>query len=370
VCPREERSHGKCTVGTDPNTAICTWTEGNNQPQRDGTWIAAVDITPGKFTGNNQQGALLWKEQVEGRKDIDGLRTYSMRAAHQRILDVDATSGLTVNTDKILFYANDLRGNNNDNQKGGTVHRVNMAVMQVDKTGMSYVTPMTDMSTKLKGTGGTHLHMTPGVFGAAGALKSGAIFINGSHTGGHFAGAARTLTWDSTTSAFADSGAMATAAFDRHLYPNYLGNNPGNQGRNYAGSLLLKNPFAGQTSTSGKINTDSYLMLFITTGKPMSELAQPEIKPSAFLTIIPVASACGGGGGGGTGTGGGTGGGAPGCGGDDPADPTDPTDPTNPEPIDPGGDASSSLGGCSTGGSAGFASMLLIGLALLIRRRR
>ena len=28
----------------DPNTAICTWTAGNNQPQRDGTWIGAIDV--------------------------------------------------------------------------------------------------------------------------------------------------------------------------------------------------------------------------------------------------------------------------------------------------------------------------------------
>ncbi len=102
VCPREERTRGFCDVGTDPNTAICSWTEGNTQPQRDGTWLAAVDITPGKFSGANQRNAIIWKEQVEGRKDIDGLRTYSMRATHERILAPD-TAGNLVKSDEMIL---------------------------------------------------------------------------------------------------------------------------------------------------------------------------------------------------------------------------------------------------------------------------
>jgi uncharacterized protein (TIGR03382 family) len=369
LCPREERSHGNCSVSAaDPNTAICSWTEGNTQPQRDGTWLAAVDITPGKFSGANRQAALIWKEQVEGRKDIDGLRTYSMRAHHERILVSDATTGQLTHSDQILWYSNDLRGNNNTNEKGGTVHRINMAVMKVDKTGMSYVTPMTDMSSRLKGLGGTHLGMTAAVFGSADATKPGVMFTNGSHTGGYFAGQARSMSWDGLT--FTDGGMTATAENDRHLYPNYLGNNPGNQGRNYTHAEILANPLVGQASSTGVINTDKFLMVIATTGKPMSEVGMPEYKATAFLTVIPVNSACGGGGGGGNGTGGGTGAGAPGCGGDDPVDPTEPVDPT--DPTDPEGtDSGASLGGCSTGNSAGgFATMLLIGLALLIRRRR
>ena len=67
LCPREERSHGTCTTAaSDPNTAFCSWTEGNTQPQRDGTWLAAIDIS-GATTG---QASILWKQQIEGRKEL------------------------------------------------------------------------------------------------------------------------------------------------------------------------------------------------------------------------------------------------------------------------------------------------------------
>jgi len=370
LCPREERSHGNCSVATaDPNTAICTWTEGNNQPQRDGTWMAAVDITPGKFTGADRQASILWKEQVDGRKDIDGLRTYSMRAHHERILTPDATGKLTA-TNELLWYSNDLRGNNNDNRKGGTVHRINMGVIKADKAGMSFTQPLTDMSGGLRGLGGTHLGMTIGMFGSADSLKPGVMFLNGSHTGGYFSGQSRTMTFDAATASFKDGGMTATAPNDRHLYPNYLGNNPGNQGRNYTQSMMIANPFVGLNG-----NTDKFLMVHATTGKPMEEVGMPEYKATAFLTISPVASACNSSTGAGNGTGGGGGGGGgsvPGCQNTDPGtDPTDPTDPTTPDGEDPGVSDGSSLGGCSsTGGSAGGLSMLLIGLAAFIRRRR
>lgn len=372
LCPREERSHGKCSVdAADPNTAICTWTEGNTQPQRDGTWMAAVDITPGKFSGANRQASILWKEQIDGRKDIDGLRTYSMRASHERVLKPDAT-GKLVASNELMWYSNDLRGNNNENRKGGTVHRINMAVIKADKLGMSYVQPLTDMSAGLRGLGGTHLGMTLGMFGSADALKPGVMFLNGSHTGGYFAGQARTMTFDLATASFKDGGMTATAPNDRHLYPNYLGNNPGNQGRNYTHSMMIENPFVGVNG-----NTDKFLMVHATTGKPMEEVGMPEYKATAFLTISPISSACNSstGSGAGNGTGGGTGGGSvPGCQNTDPG--TDPSTPTDPgtDPVTPEGeglDAGQSLGGCSsTGGSAGLASMLLIGLAAFIRRRR
>jgi MYXO-CTERM domain-containing protein len=349
LAQREERSHGHCsTSAADRNTAICSWTEGNNQPQRDGTWIAAIDITPGKFNGSDQQGALIWKEQVEGRKDIDGLRTYSMRAAHKRVQLPDATGAL-VDSDMMFWYSNDLRGNNRNNEKGGRTLRTMMGVIKADKAGMSYVMPLADSGKIIKGLGGTHLHAQLGVFGTTDALKPGVMFVNGSHTGGHFNGQARTLLWDQTANTFSDGGMTSTAPFDRHLYPNYLGNNPGNQGRNYAGSVIMANPFVGQGG-----NKDAHIMLFASTGKNMTELDKPELKASAFITIIPITSV------------------PTAVTPTDPTDPTDPQDPSDPQdpqdPSDPG--AGESLGGCSTGGTTGGLSLLLIGLAAFIRRRR
>ena len=113
LAAREERSHGMCSVSkTDPNTAICSWTEGNNQPQRDGVWMAAVNITPGAFQGANQQDSVLWKQQVRGRVEQDGIRTYAMRMKQERILTPDATGAL-VPGDLMVIQAGDLRGNNN-----------------------------------------------------------------------------------------------------------------------------------------------------------------------------------------------------------------------------------------------------------------
>jgi MYXO-CTERM domain-containing protein len=144
----------------------------------------------------------------------------------------------------------------------------------------------------------------------------------------------------------------ALATHDRHLYPNYTGNNPGNQGRNHADGELIANPFVGQNG-----NTDAYLMVVSTSGKDASEMTDPRKKLSAFLTIMPVAQT-------------------------PPAAPTPQPQPqqsgTSDDPTTPDVDESQTdttsdeaLGGCSTsGGSAGFLSLLLIGLAAFIRRRR
>ncbi|MBS1122306.1 MAG: hypothetical protein H6Q90_4534, partial [Deltaproteobacteria bacterium] len=210
LAQREERTRGNCTVGTDPNTAICTWTEGNNQPARDGTWMAAIDITPGKFKGANAQGAIIWKEQIEGRKNIDGRETHSMRASQQRVFAPDATGALKA-TDLMIWYSNDNRGNNNTNEKGGYSVRTMMGVIKADKTGLSYVQPLADTSVMLRGLGGTHLGMVAGVFGTTDKLQPGVIFTNGSHTGGYFSGQARTLVWDQTALTFSDGGMTPTA---------------------------------------------------------------------------------------------------------------------------------------------------------------
>src|SRR5207237_2630863 len=134
LAQREERSRGFCSVGTDANTAVCSWTEGNTQPQRDGTWLAAVDITPGT-TGTDRQDKILWKKQIDGRKGDGATRTYSMRAKHERIF-APAADGSLKATDLIIWQSGDLKGNNNTNGKGGAYYANQMAVMEVGKTGM------------------------------------------------------------------------------------------------------------------------------------------------------------------------------------------------------------------------------------------
>ncbi|MEO8549600.1 MAG: hypothetical protein ABI678_06490 [Kofleriaceae bacterium] len=354
LCPREERSHGYCTTGTNPDVATCTWTEGNTQPQRDGTWMAAIDLTK---NGNAQ---LMWKMQIDGKKQLQGVgTTYSMRAMHDRVMKLDPATKKLVPTDDIIVRVGDLRGNNNGNNKGGAYYGDNVGVYHIDGATHAAVVPLQDMSSKLLGMDGTHLGMTFGLFGTTDNPQPGLTFISGSHTGGGYGAQMRVLTYDSAAQTFGDGGMFSAAPYDRHLYPNYLGNNPGNQGRNYSGVEYVKNPFA-----TGAANEDAYLMVFATTGKPSDEVPSAECldcakrKLAAFISVVPVletpASASGTGSG--SGTGGGTGGGNGG---------------TDPSTDDGSTNGSTDLGGCSTAGGAGGAtSFLLIGFAAFIRRRR
>ncbi|MFN0252677.1 MAG: MYXO-CTERM sorting domain-containing protein [Kofleriaceae bacterium] len=350
LCPREERSRGACSVGEDPNTAVCTWTEGNTQPQRDGVWMAAINIGDGQ-NGANAQSRILWKKQIAGRTDKDGIRTYAMRMSQSRIQKVDAVTGQLVNTDEIIIRWGGLQGNNNTNGKGGTYYENMMGVVNATAAGMTYVAQPIDVADKLIGLDGTHLGQTYGLFGTTDNLMPGITFVGGSHTGGGTSAQARVVTYDALTKTFNDAAMVAVAPHDRHLYPNYLGNNPGNQGRNHTFSTMIPNPYVGMNG-----NKDAYLHVFATSGKNAQTMMDPRRKLSAFLTVLPIAQTPAQsqppGSGGGSGSGGGEGGGS--GGGDDPTNPSD-----------------AALGGCSTGGSTGgLFGLLLVGLAAFFRRRR
>ncbi|HWE26685.1 MAG TPA: hypothetical protein VHB97_01730, partial [Polyangia bacterium] len=127
VEPNEERTRGKCTTSAaDPNTAICTWTAGNDEPQTDGTWIGAINIGPGGATGADAQGRLLWKKMIQGKKLVQGVKTYSVRANQGRIVQADATTGALSKTDMLFVQTSDLRGNNTNNRKGGRYLQMNL----------------------------------------------------------------------------------------------------------------------------------------------------------------------------------------------------------------------------------------------------
>ena len=344
LCQQEERSRGFCSVGTDPDTAICSWTEGNDQPQHDGTWLAAVNIND-SVVGGNQDASVLWKQQIDGRKGTGATRTYSMRAMHQRIMAVDGTGNLAP-TDDIIWRSGDSHGNNNGNEgKGGTYYGNQMAVMTATKDGMTYKMPLTDMQNTLIGLDGTHLGMGFAMFGTTDKLTPGIVFIGGSQTGGGMGAQVRAVGYDTTANTLNDLGPYTIAPYDRHLYSNYLGNNPGNQGRNFSGSVMISNPFIGVGG-----NRDAYLMVMTTTGKASADMMNPERKLSSYITVLPMAQATDDGTGKGSGSAGGSG--TTGSGGGD-----------------SGG--STTLGGCSaTGATGGGMTLLLVGLAATIRRRR
>jgi hypothetical protein len=356
----------------DPNTAICTWTEGNNQPQRDGTWIAAVDISPGGQQGENADTRLLWKEQFDGRKDHGDYKTYSVRMNQVRVMQPNPDGTLT-RTNQLIVYASDLQGKNRDNKKGGTYRTQNFAVVQADKTGLTYITPKTDLTDTLLGIDATHITMCPGVFGVDGALQPGFTMLQGSHNGGGVQDpVVKAIAYDPTTKTFKDLGThRAGGSYDRHLYSNYLGNNPGNQGRNFAGCTLIHNPYVGQNG-----NLQQYFVVHALTGKDPMYVNNAALKQTSYVSMVPIATMSkpvpppsptppptGGNMGTGTGTGPGTGGGTGGH-----------TTPVGDTPQDNSGGTPSMMGCQTAPGSSSSSALgglfIVIGLGILVVRRR
>jgi hypothetical protein len=288
LAQREERSRGRCSVAdADPDTAICTWTEGNNQPQRDGTWIAAVDISAGGEQGENADSRLLWKEQFDGRKEAgDGVRTYSVRANQARVMRARPDGSLE-RTDMLFMMTGDLDGRNRNNKKGGTYRAQQFAVLEATREGLTTMIPEQDLSDLLVGIDATHLTACPAVVGAGDDLAPAISLLQGSHNGG---GAqepsVKLVGWDRTANKLVDLGTRrAGGSYDRHLYSNYLGNNPGNQGRNFAGCALVKNPFAGMNG-----NTTAYFLVHAMTGKSPANVGNAALKPSSYVSLLPVAT--------------------------------------------------------------------------------
>jgi MYXO-CTERM domain-containing protein len=363
LAQREERSRGRCTVGgADQSFAVCTWTEGNNQPQREGVWMAAVDLSQDGQMGADANGRLLWKERLIHRQNLtvngEEREYYAMRAQHGRILEKQADGSLLPGAD-IIFQATGNRGGNNNDKKGGRSDIMNFAVINATRTGYTYVMPMANInmgtSPMLLGLDGTHISMSEAVFGKGDQLIPGFTQLQGSQTGGLQQDAdIRTIGYDPATKTILNLGQhSAAASYDRHLYSNYLGNNPGNQGRNFAGSDVVKNPFFGIAG-----NQVQYFTAYAVTGKaPMH--TSSAIKPSLYLSMLPIAFSA---------TApdpqGGYNDNVPGDENND-----DPV-PEEPDPLEETKDGFAS-GGCSTGGSSsGFLGLALVGLALTIRRRR
>jgi hypothetical protein len=285
--PQEERSRGRCTVSDDdPNTAICTWTAGNNQPQREGTWIGAVNIGPGGETGENAQSRILWKKKIEGQKIVSNVRTYSVRANSSRVLALNPDG--TVKTTDTLFVATaDLRGNNTNNRKGGRYLQQNLGVARATKTGLEWVVPMTDITNQMLGFDATHLTMTAVLIQDGSKVVPAMSFLQGTQFGGGSQNAdEKFLALDDATKKFVDYGSHpAGASYDRHLYSNYLGGNPGNQGRNFAGTIFALNPAAKTDATASK-----FLLVQSLTGKDSADVMKPEIKQSGYISVMTLSN--------------------------------------------------------------------------------
>jgi uncharacterized protein (TIGR03382 family) len=307
-------------------------------------------VTAGKFQGQNQQASVLWKKQLGGKATVDGVTTYAMRAMISPVLALDA-AGKPANTDQFFFRYGAVQGNNNENRKGGRYQQNFLSVIKATRAGLQISTPPSgEAYTSLLGIDGTHNLNTSVLVGEGANLKPALLVQNGSHTGGNSTSTIRAVGYDGAAK-FASLGTFTGPYADRHLYSNYLGNNPGNQGRNHTTAVFIANPYAGVGT-----NTDKFLTLYSSTGKGQD--MNPAVKLAAFLSVMPVAS--------------GPAAAVPAA----PATPaptgsTGSTTTDTTDTLDAADDGSdTTLGGCSTGGSTGLATFLLIGLAAFIRRRR
>ncbi|MEZ4368489.1 MAG: hypothetical protein R2939_19750 [Kofleriaceae bacterium] len=354
LAKREERSRGRCTVGgADLSFAVCTWTEGNTQPQREGTWIAAVDLNP------DSNDRLLWKERLNYKQTLEvngeDREYYAMRAQHGRVM-AKGPDGNLVATDEIIFQDTGNRGGNNNDKKGGRSDIMNLAVIKTAREGFTFSMPMVNIdmtaSEVFDGFEATHISLAEAVFGKGDQLIPGFTLLQGIHTAASRDAEIKTIGYDPVTKSLVNLGKhLAGASYDRHLYSNYLGNNPGNQGRNFAGSDLVRNPFEGQNGSKVQ-----FFVAHALTGKSsLPTHMDSAVKPSAYLSLLPVAFSAEAE--------------DPGGGYNDnlPGDDSDDDD----EPADLSGrDSNAQLtGGCQTGG-ASSGGLVLLGLALVAVRRR
>jgi MYXO-CTERM domain-containing protein len=345
IIDREERSRPNCEQMGDGLT-VCTGTEGNSQPQREGVWAIGVD---------NATMQVLWKEMVAHRgEDGQGRRTYAMRIKSIAERDI---SGAKTGTVYIQYQMH--RGNNNGNDKGGRDEQVMLALAKPTRDGLNLV-KNEDITSMITATqiGMTHATLFQSFGGTAADPTPTVSILAGSHNGN---GDRPASVMSVLTAGDAISLAGATrlgAPYDTGRYSKYLGNNPNNQGRNYTECKVVTNPFAGEAGPAQGLPILNMCML---TGKyDEATRSNPAIKTDLVAEIWSPFQApavdpgeAGGTPGEGSGEGGGSGGGDQGT----------PETPNS---------SSGSIGGCSVGSgstSGGAAILLLLGLALGIRRR-
>ena len=149
-----------------------------------------------------------------------------------------------------------------------------LGVATATKAGLTWDIPLTDVTNQMLGIDATHLTEAFGLVQDGAKMLPAMTFDQGSQNGsGTVKADVKILAADLTAKKFVDYGTQKLGGYyDRHLYSNYLGGNPGNQGRNFSGAQLVKNPFATAASDP------QFLMLHAMTGKDPADVMNPEIK--------------------------------------------------------------------------------------------
>jgi len=340
--PQEERTRGTTQTTPFPDMMLSCWSKGNDRPT-DSVRCGLVNTAAG--VPNDQR--LVWRQYVMERQGNIHYTTPSVAA----VLDANGAP-----TDKyIVTYVKVDTTNRNGRSKGMT--SIQTVPMQITMTGFKL------LDTPKEGlfgiTDGAHPGMTTGYYGAD--KRPVAFLFAGSITDGGTSTAkiigltpdgkvepVRALNWASSSSGGKTS--------------QWYGHNPNTpQGRSYpVTSMVIDNPGYGK-SAGYQPDVKSFLLVANAHHKDHSAGCATPPDPNkgttngvcggknAFsLVLVPLAA-------------------------DATTAPTDPNDPT------PGGgsattngdDPGTTLGGCSTTHGAGAGSLMLLGFAaLLIRRRR
>jgi uncharacterized protein (TIGR03382 family) len=338
----EERSRGTIQKTQIPGMSLFTLTDGNDQPGNN-VVVGMVNTLPG--VANNQR--VVWRQTVAKRTGNIHFTTPSLVPVH------DATGAATGKF--VLTYVKVDTTNRNGRSKGKT--EINTVPVQVTQTGL------TMLDTPKAGLFGMADGAHPGMIAATYGIDNRpvAFLFAGAITDGGLATAkivgltpdnklepVRALNWAS-----ASSGGYTS---------QWYGHNPNTpQGRSYpVTGLAVVNPGYAQ---AGGYQPDVKSFLLLSNIYHNDHTAGCTADPNkgtnngtcggknAFgLVLIPTAADAK----------------AP------PADPNDPTptDPTQPvtgtTPTDPG----TTLGGCSATGGAGAGTLLFLGFAVVIIRRR
>lgn len=345
VDPEEERSRGTTQPTPFKDLMFACWASGNSQPTYD-IKCGLVNTAPG--VANNQR--LLWRQTVAKRSG-------NIRYSSPSLVPVLDAAGKPTDTYIASYVKVDI-SNRNGRSKGRTA--IQTVPLKITQQGLTLVDKPTEGMFGI--ADGAHPGMTTARYGADG--RSVAILFAGQITDGGTATAKvigvtpdgklepiRALNW-----ANASSGGYTS---------QWYGHNPNTpQGRSYpVTSLTVDNLGYGQ---AGGFQPDvkSFIAVANIYHKDHAGLCTPDPtkgtnngtcggKNAFGMVLIPSQ-----------------------------ADATKaPTNPDDPTPTDPtaggngpgssGSDPGTTLGGCSTTGGAGAGTLMLLGLAaMLVRRRR
>ena len=341
--PNEERSRGTTQKTPFADRMLFCLSVGNDQPT-DSVRCGLVNTAPGVANADR----IVWRTYVQKRQGAIHYTTPSLAA----VLDADGKP----TTRYIVSYVKVDTTNRNGRTKGRTSIQT-VPVQITEKEGLILLdTPKENL---FGIADGAHPGMTTGFYGPENRPVA-FLFASSITDGGTATAKVIGLTTDNKLEPIRALN-WANAASGGYT-SQWYGHNPNTpQGRSYPPtSLVVANPGFGQ---AGGFQPDVKSLLLVSNVYHNDHAGQCTPDPNKGtnngtcggknalgLSLVPIAA---------------TATAAP----TSPDDPT-PTDPTR--PVAPGGsDPGTTLGGCSAGGGAGAGTLMLLGFAVvLIRRRR